>query len=1158
MKVNRKVWTGAFWATAVVALMVLGAFQAGGSLSTAFSTGAQAGGTAAATLPATASSDVGGGAPVAATASPDTNGPHPGTLDVYEVAPQGATSEDPAVAYDTVSYEPILNVYQTLVSYNGSSTASFVPTLATCVPLQGDQCAEDYGSGFTGVFNSSGDPYTGSNGIPVYWTFVIDPAARFYDPSTGGSWAVYPSDVMFSIARTLIWSTYPYAGRTAGWIIAQSLLPFGNATWDGGLHSPYNNTPEHVYSSMLVNDSAFCPASAMNGVKGNGCITFVANGSGSYWPEFLDFVEDNLGASVVPCGWFTAAGGNVTGWSGTKAAKGDGSCLLPDGGNATNTTQWSTYLSSVAALGPKYWDNMILLESNYPSPQSGVRWTMVGSGPYYASVTPGEGYQLAANPKYAQPSGCSGAGGLAVYTGYCDPAAGGYISSIKVTWETAKEGDSLGTDAIEAGTADFAGIDTTQTTTLLGYVHAGLWQYDLFPTISDAFTTINLGVDYSAYNTTFSGTPLEANPIPPDLFTSLGLRNFYIAAYPYTTIENTINTVDGIQFIFEAGGPIPVGMGNYYPSNVSWPYLLGDPTQSSSVVGSAAWWFSELTTPSTPYYNATFVTQCTSSNPCTFPVGYLDVDPANLALTEDWDAEVYALSGHRLSPWPLAESFTAFVSESLIGPYESPLVATVGGGWAPDYPDPTDYVAPITQADGAYTGPDTVSQQLLKPANEENASCGHYGLSTPSGAFANLSYWANVVQNPADGDLGGGCQGVAYNVANYFMGVAGALSAGPQRILDYNLIEQITTALGLYVWNGQSNELIGFAPWINPASVNENPVIGGGGDIVWFQIHYRSVYTPTITETGLPAGTTWSASVGGLTKTSTGPSIAFAPEPNATYNYTIGYVPGYTVTPSSGTFPISGAPVTQSATYTAIAPGTKTVKATFNETGIVTGVTWSLALAGFGSQSTAGGSLVYELPESATYTYAPLSIVGYVTPATGAVVVGTSPTYTTISYVSVFGATYQIVFTQTGLSNGTSWSVTLGSAGSAVTLSSTTPTIVFTELNGSLNYSIGVPGGYSVEPKGGTVTVAGADRSANVAFFKTTTPAWDYLSPLAYGLIGALAVLMLIGFGMASRNARRGRPSKSPETWTGSEQQPPSGGGGTPPPPPPESGAPKT
>jgi hypothetical protein len=1003
-------------------------------------------------------------------ATPASFGPHPGTIEAYEPVPGGATTEDPATAYDTTSYEVILNVYETLVSYNGSSTATFVPTLATCVPGQGDNCATDYGAGFTGIYNATGGNFTGSNGVPTYWTFVIDPAARFYDPSTKASWPVYPTDVMFSIARTLGFSTYPVATKTAGWILAQALLPPGNADWDNGIHAPYNNTPSHILDSMLVNDSAFCPTKAMNGVQGNGCITFVANGSAQDWPEFLDFVEDNLGASVTPCGWFTYESAGIPGWSGTSAAKGDGSCNLPDGGTTTASSTWTSYTSG---LSPTAWDSFEELNAKWPAPQPNVQWNMVGSGPYYASVTPGLSYSLAANPAYAQPSGCSGAGGLTAYSGYCDPAPGKYIPNVDVTWETAAEGDSLGTSAIEAGTADFAGIVTAQTSTLLGYVHSGIWDYSVFPTLSNGFTPINFAVDYSAYNTTFSGSPLHANPIPSTLFTDLALRNFYVNAYPYTTIQNTINTVDGVVFSFNAGGPIPENMGNYYPTNVSWPYLRGDPTQSATTVGSAAWWWAQLTTPGSGYYNATLVKTCTSSHPCTWPIGYFDGQPSELTQIDDWAGEIYALSGHALDPWPLALSFTQFLTDTLIDAYESPLVSAVGFGWAPDYPDPTDYLAPIAQPGGDYTGPDTVANQLSLASHNDSATCGHSGTSTEAGAFANLTYWAHQAENPSGSALNSTCEGVAYNVANYWMQVAGALPAGAARVLDYNLVEQILNALALYVYNGQTNELAGFAPWINPASINRNPVIGGGGDSVWYQVQYRSLYNVTVTETGLPSGTSWSATLGNKTLSSTASSIVFPGQPNATYNYSVSYESGFSVSPSNGTAAISGSNVTETVTYTAISLA-DTSPVTINETGLITNTTWSALVTGYGTQSTNFGDLVFHVANATTYTYAGLPVLGYFTPASGSVVVGAGPANVTVTYKGLFNETYRLLFSETGLPSGLNWSVTFGNSSTAFTQTTASNAIVYTEANGTYNYTISVQGDYaSIQPIG-AVTVAGS------------------------------------------------------------------------------------
>ncbi|MCI4346696.1 MAG: PKD domain-containing protein, partial [Thermoplasmata archaeon] len=139
-------------------------------------------------------------AKIAGTAS--ATSPHPGTFINYFSAPGGASTLDPSIAYDTVSYEPILNTYEGLIMYNGSTTgpdpSSYVPVLATCVPGSAS-CQQLYGKSLVNLSASA-------------YTFVIDSKAQFFDPyssSNGAHWGVYPTDVVFSVLRTEGYSTQP-------------------------------------------------------------------------------------------------------------------------------------------------------------------------------------------------------------------------------------------------------------------------------------------------------------------------------------------------------------------------------------------------------------------------------------------------------------------------------------------------------------------------------------------------------------------------------------------------------------------------------------------------------------------------------------------------------------------------------------------------------------------------------------------------------------------------------------------------------------------------------------------------------------------------------------------------------------------------------------
>jgi hypothetical protein len=66
--------------------------------------------------------------------------------------------------------------------------------------------------------------------------------------------------------------------------------------------------------------------------------------------------------------------------------------------------------------------------------------------------------------------------------------------------------------------------------------------------------------------------------------------------------------------------------------------------------------------------------------------------------------------------------------------------------------------------------------------------------------------------------------------------------------------------------------------------------------------------------------------------------------------------------------------------------------------------------------------------------------------------------------------TYLLTFTESGLPNGSRWSVTLGGASS----SSTNSTIVFGESNGSYGFSVGSPAGYTSSPANGSLEVSGS------------------------------------------------------------------------------------
>jgi len=735
--------------------------------------------------------------------------PHRTTgLNVYEYYPGGSTTSDPAIDYETVGYEVILNVYQSLIAYNGSQTgptaASFVPQLATCVPGS-SLCSAKYGSPLT----------DGQN-----YTFVIDHTANFYDPATKVSWGVYPSDVVFSLARTMGFATLPCYSCNNGWIATQAILPTGNALWDNGIHAVRNNTPQNIFNALSVNDSKWCPAAAMSAE--HGCVTFhatgggpvlgVGAGAGHLWPYFLELVSN--WAFVMSCGWASSAnqGAGLPYWTaGNVSGSGDRPCTLPGG---VTTTTAAAFTTAVNAIPMKGWDAYESLGSKAPYVGS-LQYKMLGSGPYYlADIKPGQSYLLKLNPAYNQPEYCNWNG--------CMPAKNTYATAVSVVWETSQ---IPGEQAYASGVADFASIPSTDTALLLQLVQQGKVGALAFPSISFFFFPFDF-----AFNTV-GAQRYTSNPIsvPSDWFSHVGVRQFFAHTYPYDSVQQTINTKDGIQYFFNYGGAIPQFMANYYPSNISWPG--GDPVTDATVVGSAAWWWKEVTTPGTPYYTSA-AAACSSSNPCELPMfgqtGSPDLDQ-RIAL---WQAEIGKITNGAVKLDSLDINFVDLVINSLAsGPYQNAM-PVYQLGWAPDYPDPTDYLSAMYEPDASYTASDTVREQTT--LTQFNASSCH--------PYTDYGFYARLGAGPASGWVAENCQGAAYAAMTVAEALAAVMPAGPARVAMYNEIEQIANQLALYIYWGQENIVASYAAWINGGSINTNVTIGGGADFLWYGITGNGIY----------------------------------------------------------------------------------------------------------------------------------------------------------------------------------------------------------------------------------------------------------------------------------------------------------------------------
>ncbi|MGA9044574.1 MAG: thermopsin family protease [Thermoplasmata archaeon] len=129
---------------------------------------------------------------------------------------------------------------------------------------------------------------------------------------------------------------------------------------------------------------------------------------------------------------------------------------------------------------------------------------------------------------------------------------------------------------------------------------------------------------------------------------------------------------------------------------------------------------------------------------------------------------------------------------------------------------------------------------------------------------------------------------------------------------------------------------------------------------------------------------------------------------------------------------------------------------------------------------------------------------------------------------------FTVTFVASGLSSGTTWSVTLG----GVTITSNTTTVTFSEPMGTYTYYIGPLGGYDTTPTTGTLTVTGPTTyNVPVSFTSTTSYVSTNTFNTWFAVAIALAVIALV-LGLLALFLHRRREQKTPpppgapQPWT--------------------------
>ena len=308
--------------------------------------------------------------------------------------------------------------------------------------------------------------------------------------------------------------------------------------------------------------------------------------------------------------------------------------------------------------------------------------------------------------------------------------------------------------------------------------------------------------------------------------------------------------------------------------------------------------------------------------------------------------------------------------------------------------------------------------------------------------------------------------------------VSGAYASGVGTVRDSLgrwAVIGIVLALGLVMVGGSLFQGAAHATVLPAASPPTTLVLG--------------FYTATFQESGLPTGSTWSVTLNGSTSSAVAPLSNSFVVSNGTYSYTVGQISGYSASPSSGTLTVTNGNVNVTITFAAVAPTKYPVA--FSETGLTSNTTWSVALNGT-SRSASAPSTISFSETNGSYSFTVGALTGYTaSPSSGSVSVKGAAVNQSVAFTHATSAPtkYNVTFTETGLANGTSWSVTLnGTVGSATAPAS----ISIPEPNGTYAYTVGAISGYSASPSSGSVAVSGSAVTQAIAFSSSSTPPQSY------------------------------------------------------------------
>ncbi|MCI4324608.1 MAG: YncE family protein [Thermoplasmata archaeon] len=279
------------------------------------------------------------------------------------------------------------------------------------------------------------------------------------------------------------------------------------------------------------------------------------------------------------------------------------------------------------------------------------------------------------------------------------------------------------------------------------------------------------------------------------------------------------------------------------------------------------------------------------------------------------------------------------------------------------------------------------------------------------------------------------------------------------------------SSLTFEVTNGSFGYSVSNVPgWRAGSYVGSVDVRGGNVSVsvAWI----RSEYTVGFAESGLPKKTNWSVSIGATVSTSNASSTQLD-EPNGSFAYSVGNVPGWRANQYRGNLTVIGSAVGVDTVWI------QTVyNLTFSETGLPNDTLWSVGLNNSTPESTRTN--VTFVVANGSQEYQVSGIPGWrASSYDGATTVAGEPKSLTIVWAV---NTYAVQVNETGLPSGTTWAVTL----SGTTIRTGTASLAFLLPNGTATFNVSNVAGWRASTYRFTLPVDGGIAQQTVRWLRTT------------------------------------------------------------------------